>query len=153
MVRMIRKKRLLFVSSSFGRLKSPEMVPAIERYTGLFFRVILKAFREGHGNKLDIMIITDRWGIIRPSEQVPYYRQNWRRVPNERFSELRERNLTVLKKHFKKNHYNEIFICAGRKFSEQISGFENLTSATVIRAQGRMGPMAKQLKEWIKHGS
>ena len=94
-------KRLIIVSSSLRRLKEPTgPISALERFDGVYFRIIKKCKREGKLSDTDCIILSMRFGIIYQNENVPYYGpdQNGRigyylNMNKSQIRKLREKNL------------------------------------------------------------
>ncbi|MEM3426518.1 MAG: hypothetical protein QXJ62_05070 [Nitrososphaeria archaeon] len=59
------KRYMILLSASQRKSSDPEPLPAIERYQGVFFRVVKKYLREGKLKNIDIIIVSDRFGVHR----------------------------------------------------------------------------------------
>ena len=114
------EKKLILVSSSFGRSKYPDLLPAFDRYTGVFFRVIKKSIREGFLQNTDILIITEKYGILEPDEMIPYEPPEYKSVHIIDIDKTRQRNLKELLNYFKRREYSEIFVAAGKTYIQLI---------------------------------
>src|SRR5215470_13512910 len=56
---------LLIVTCSQRKRSDPGLLPAFERYDGIFFRILRKALREGHwSDTLDVVIISAKYGLL-----------------------------------------------------------------------------------------
>lgn len=150
-------RRLIIVSASLRRSKEPlDPIPAIDRFNGVYFRIIKKYKREGKLQDTDCIIVSKKFGIIYPTEKVPYYEPDHINkfghldMNGNQIRKLRRKNLAKLKEIFATTEYSEIFVNVGKEFMELIKGFEKLTSAKIIYASGRgLGPKAQHLKKWI----
>ena len=153
-------KRLIIVSASLRRLEEPSNpIPALDRFDGVYFRIIKKYKREGKLQDTDCVIVSKKFGIIDQNERVPYYKPDhidkfgYLNMNESQIKKLREENLARLKEIFAKSKYSEIFVNVGKHFMELIKGFEKLTSAKIIYASGRgLGPKAQHMKKWILYG-
>lgn len=153
-------RRLIIVSESLRRLKEPpEPIPALDRFDGVYFRIIKKYRREGKLQDTDCIIVSKKFGIICQNEKIPYYKPNhinkigYLNMKENQTKKLRGKNLAKLKEIFVKNRYSEIFVNVGKRFMKLIEGLEKLTSAKIIYASGPgLGPKAQHLKRWILQG-
>jgi len=137
-------KYLLILACSDEKKKDPELLPAIERYDGYFFKIIKKMMRRGEfPSSVDILILSAEYGLIEPSTPIRYYD---RRMNKKRALELRPKVMEKLKEIVK--NYDEIFVCLGKDYLECIKGIENF--ANVKYADGKIGEKGKLLKEWLK---
>jgi hypothetical protein len=56
---------LLIVTCSQRKRSDLELLPALERYDGIFFRILRKALREGHwSGTLEVLIISAKYGLL-----------------------------------------------------------------------------------------
>lgn len=153
-------RRLIIVSESLRRLKEPsEPIPALDRFDGIYFRIIKKYRRKGKLQDTDCIIVSKSFGIICQNEKISYYKPDhidtigYLNMNKNQIKKLRGKNLAKFKEIFDKNKYSEIFVNVGKRFMELIEGFEKLTSAKIIYASGPgLGPKAQHLKRWIIHG-
>ena len=145
-------RRLIILSASQRRSTDPQPLPAIERYQGVFFRVVKKYLRQGKLKNADIIIVSERYGVLQADEEVPYHTpfQGKLTLSKQMLEEINQKNLAKLKSIFSKTRYSEIIVVCGREFQELIKGFEELTDAKVVLCKGRgPGPKAQNLKQWI----
>lgn len=125
-------------------------MPTLERYQGVYFRVLKKYVRENRLKDTDIIVISERFGVLKPTQKVPYYPPFEGVLPQKEVERNRETNLNKLRKLLSNDKYSEIFVVCGRNFYSLIQGFEKFTNAKVIYAQGRgLGPKAQHLRNWI----
>lgn len=142
--------RLILLSASRRRSNNPKTIPAIERYQGVYFRVLKKYLREGRLRNTDILIVSEKFGVLRPEDKVPYHKPFEGKLGKEEVQKARQANLTKLAEIFSKKRYSEIFVVCGREFQKLIEGFQNLTNTKVVFCEGAgLGPKAQNLKEWI----
>lgn len=65
---------LLIVGCSQRKRSDPGLLPAIERYDGVNFRVLRKAKREGYWPaNLDVLILSTKYGLIKPETPIEDY--------------------------------------------------------------------------------
>lgn len=142
--------RLIILSASYRRAENPEPIPALERYRGVYFRVVKKYLREGLLKNTDILIVSDKFGILSSNDRVPYHKPFKGQLGKEEVSSTNEKNLTKLAEIFERNHYSEIFVVCGQEFRKLINGFENLTDTKITFCKGStLGSKAQDLRRWI----
>lgn len=143
---------MIVLSASQRRSTDPDPLPAIERYDGVYFRLVKKYLREKRLSDTDIIIVSERNGIARPDENVPYIKpfRGKLHLPKKQLEELKLSNLLKLESIFNQHHYKEIFVVCGKEYQKLIEGFGQLTDAEVVFCKGRgLGPKAQDLKRWI----
>lgn len=65
---------LLIVMCSKRKRSAPDLLPALERYDGIFFRILRKARREGHWpDNLDILILSAKYGLLELDTAIENY--------------------------------------------------------------------------------
>ena len=148
------KRKLIIVSASSRLKKEPaEPAPAIERYDGVYFRILRKYLREGKLSDADILVISEKCSLMPADNKIPYHEPHpgpWGSlsVKKETISKLKEKNLEKLKKIV--DQYCEIYVNVGRGYKKLIEGFENFITCKITYAAGRgLGPKALHMKEWI----
>lgn len=144
--------KAIIVAASQRRKKEPkDPIPAIDRFSGVYFRVLKKYLRNGKLSNTDILIVSQNFGILRSQDKVPYRKPTGKIDFDEKCVEkAKKANLKTLGQIFKEKNYTEIYVNLGKEFSKLIEGFETLTSAEVIHASGPgLGPKAKHMKSWI----
>ena len=143
-------KRLILLSASERRSDAHEGLTPLERFQGVYFRILKKYLNEGKLKNTDIIVVSDKFGILTSENQVPYH-ERFIQIPTpEEMEKLRKTNLQKLGQVFKVNKYSEIFVVCGKQFQQFISGFENLTEAKVTYCKGSgLGQKAQHLRQWI----
>ncbi|ODS40273.1 MAG: hypothetical protein A7315_09070 [Candidatus Altiarchaeales archaeon WOR_SM1_79] len=138
-------KRLLILSCSNTKKKSKDLLPAIERYDGINYRVIKKLQREGNfPDELDIGIISAKYGFLTPDIPIEYYDQ---KMTRKRALELQPEVSSELNEFLQNNGYSKIFVNLGKEYRLLLNGFDNAVSADY--AEGSIGQKASQMKKWI----
>ena len=151
-VRLLVNKKLLVLTTSI-RLneETKEPIPAIERYNGVYFRVLRKYLREGRLRNTDILIVSERYGLIWSDDKIPFYeiqgRMGFLNLDEKAIERLRQENLQKLEKIL--DRYSEIYVNVGKEYMRLIKGFEKLASGRIIYASGSFGAKAAHMKEWI----
>ena len=140
---------LLIVACSQRKRPDPDLLPAVDRYDGVNFRVIKKARREGRWNpSIDVLILSARHGLIRADKPIAYYDE---RMTRDRGLEHRESVLATLQLILSSNAYRAVFVNVGRDYLVALSGWEQfLTPGTTVKyAKGGIGSKMQAMKNWI----
>jgi hypothetical protein len=137
------------VACSQRKRSDPGLLPAIERYDGVNFRVLRKARREGYWpENLDVLILSAKYGLIDTATPIACYEQ---RMTSERAIALNARILEELRSLVGRRDYNEVYIDLGRDYLPAIRGCAEVFSGLrVIYAEGRIGERLKGLRDWLK---
>ena len=149
--------KLLIVSASSRVLKEPkEPIEALQRFDGIFMRVIRKYYSKR--KKLDVLILSPVYGLVWAEEKIPYKEPiggGWYRLPfsEDEVAKLREENLSTLRKILVASKYDEIHLNVGKYMFGLIKGFEQFVKkkTKITYATGRgLGPKIKFLKDWLE---
>jgi len=146
-------RKLIIITTSYRLNKeNTEPIPAIERFDGVYFRLLRKHIREGRLRNVDILIVSEKFGLIWAKDKVPYYEVHGKMgslsLDKKTTEKIRKENLQKLKKIV--NRYSEIYVNVGREYLKLIEGFEKFTTSKVTYASGKgLGPKASHMKEWI----
>ena len=140
---------LLIVACSQRKRPDPGLLPAIERYDGVTFRVLRKAKREGYWpENLDVLILSAKYGLIDAAMPTVCYEQ---RMTPERAIALNAQVLEKLQSRVGQRDYVEVYVDLGRDYLPAIEGCAELFSGLrVSYAEGRIGERLKGLKSWLK---
>lgn len=150
-------KNLIIISGSTRIIKDiPRPIPAIQRFDGVFIRLIRKYLKKARD--IDILILSPVYGLISGEEKIEYKEpigENWRKLKfdSNAISRMRESNLRMLRKWLSKRNYAEIYINVGKNMLKLIEGFEQIVPQTtkVTYAQGSgIGPKMTHMKSWIE---
>ncbi len=138
--------RLLLMACSARKRADPqEPMAALERYDGVFFRVLRKWMRKRTAAPPDVLIISARFGLITGATPIPDYDQ---RINGLRAVELAPRVQSELRGRFRRNGYRRIFVNVGRDYLPTLAGVTELRSASW--ASGGIGQRARQMKQWLE---
>ena len=143
------KRKLLLIACSNRKVRTKGLLPALERYDGVTYRVIRKAMREGYfPPNVDIKILSAKFGLIGAETEIPYYDQ---RMDRARARELRSPVSRDLGQLIQSNKYSEIFVNMGKVYLLAPDSFAKIASGRVIAkyAAGGIGKKARVLKEWL----
>ncbi len=143
------KRKLLIVACSNRKKKDKSLLPAIERYDGVNYRVIKKLRREGRFPKnVDVMILSAQYGLIDAMMPIPYYDL---RMDRARASELRDQVTARLDTALRARRYDEIFVNMGKVYLGALDSEETLSNSNrlVKYAEGGIGQKMRAMKEWL----
>jgi len=148
----MKKKKLIILTSSYRMDDRKELLPAIERYDGVYFRLLRKYMREGRLSNVDILILTERYGLISARKKIPFYIVRGKigelSLNEEEIRRIRLDNLKKLKKISQK--YSEIYINVGKQYLKLIEGIESISKCKITYATGNgLGAKATHMKNWI----
>jgi hypothetical protein len=145
-------KRLLVLGPSFRRNRSDGVLPAIERFDGLFFRVARKYLDKA--KDVDVLVMKDDLTLIDGKTPLPYTPPKGEKWGRQSFSKefvakARERNIVVLNKKLKNGKYSEVFISMGKKYAEALPDFSQYNLRVIFPTYGGPGPKAQALRGWL----
>jgi len=143
--------KLLILGPSYRRSTSQELLPAIERYDGLFYRIVRRNMDKVKEKGIDIIIVTEDLELATPEIKLPYkppMGNMWRTLPPvsrdpEKIEKLRSQILEIVKK-----RYDEIFIALNKHYQTLLPDLTPYTKQTVLDLRG-LGSKARTLKEWL----
>lgn len=149
---MARKKRLLLLGPSFRRNRSGSILPAFERYDGLFFRVAKKYITDV--NDVDVAVMTDDLVLVDGSTPLPYDEpegKQWggKTILKSVLEEARAKNESYLERKLRNKKYSEIFISMGKDYAAALPNLSKYDIKVVFPASGGPGPKAQALKQWL----
>lgn len=142
-----KSRKLLLIACSNRKNRSKGMLPAIERYDGVNYRVIHKLQREGKfpGN-VDVKILSAKFGLIDAQTPIPYYDQ---RMDKKRADELRGQVMRELSE-IANGPYEEIFINMGKVYLGAMDGYTTLLPKVRVKiAEGGIGQKMAAMRNWL----
>jgi len=147
-----KKRRLLVLGPSFRRRKGEELLPAFERYDGLFFRIARKYL--GDVKDVDVVVMMNDLTLADGETPLPYKEpegNQWghQTMPAETLEAAKRRNKIFLEKKLRKGKYSEIFLSMGKKYAEALPDASQHGVRVIFPATGGPGPKAQALKNWI----
>ena len=139
---------MLIIACSQRKCLAPGLLPALERYDGVSYRLLRKARREDNlPQGLDVLILSAKYGLIEASTPIAHYEQ---RMTRHRAIELHSQTLQVLQSYANQNIFQDVYVDLGQDYALAIRGIEQLFSkASVTYATGRIGERLSQLKTWL----
>lgn len=146
--------KLLILAPSYRRRTESELMPAIDRYDGVFYRVARKHLS---GKDIHVLIMDDKLQLIDASEKILYsppIGNMWKQFKISNYKanfiqQTKEKNEKKLQILCQNENIKEIFIAAGANHRKVLPDFKNFSSE-VIFPRGGIGPTARALKEWIQ---
>ena len=145
--------KLLIIGPSYRRIEKEGLIPAIERYNGVFYRVT----RKNNKNKdLLIFVLTEDLELIDAASKIPYRSpkgEDWKKTKNpdhtsKYIEKMKGKNTLTLKKILDQGTIDEIFIAAGAIFRRALPTLDYF-KGKIILPRGGIGPTAKLLKDWL----
>jgi len=139
---------LLIVSCSRRKRSDLGLLPAIERYDGVSFRLLRKARREGYWpENLDVLILSAKYGLIDISTPIAHYEQ---RMTRNRANDLKSQVFQVLQTLTQEFSYSAVYVELGKDYQDVMEGLTQLFSASsVVYAKGRIGQRLAHLRQWL----
>lgn len=136
------KKYLLLLPCS-KKKKRVSIARAIELYDGPFYQIIRKNYQE----KIDIFIISAKYGLINSNDFISFYDQI---MTTERAKELSGNVKMELEKNLRIKDYDKIFINLGKTYMIALEESKNLLdNYNVSWGYGQIGERLHQLKTWL----
>jgi hypothetical protein len=146
---MLTPQYLLILACSQRKRSNSGLIPAIERYDGVNFRVIRKARREGYWpTNLEVLILSARFGLLKPNVAIADYDL---RMTKYLATAMRSTVEFQLIEGIKAKSYTEIFVNLGRDYLLALGSWETALPpwTTVIYARGGIGQKASQMRNWL----
>jgi len=139
---------LLLACSARKRDEPSTPIPAIERYDGVFFRVLRKWLRGTIKPNLDVLIVSAQFGLIDCTTPIPDYD---RRMTPGRALELASNVKADFRSFTAQRRYRRIFVNLGEDYRPAVGGVKDLDNA--VWAEGAIGKRARQMKRWLEESS
>lgn len=140
---------LLIVACSQRKRPDPGLLPAIERYDGVNFRVLRKARREGYWpENLDVLILSAKYGLVGPDMLIECYEFP---MTLERALALQPATAAGLDACLAQTDYCEVFVNMGQTYLVALAQSRELHRQTekVRYATGAIGKKMSQMKGWL----
>jgi len=149
------KRRLLVLGPSFRRRRGEGLLPALEHFDGLFFRVARKHLGGVRG--VDVVVMVDDLTLVDGDTPLAYREPVGSEWGKQRFSEeALEKARIVNEKFFEKKlrngRYSEVYLAMGRQYAEALPDLAKFGVKVVFPTSGGPGPKAQALKQWILKG-
>ncbi len=139
-------RHLLLISCSATKRHDPGLLPAIQRYQGVVYRVV----RRNRPDHLSVWIISAEFGLIDETCPIPDYD---RLMTPERSRELEQAVSQELDRRLRTEHYTSIFVNLGTHYARTLNAsviFPHLRAAGFVEeAHGGIGSRLRQTKQWL----
>jgi len=145
-------KKLLILGPSFRRNRSSGVLAAIQRYDGLFYRVVRKYLKDFKDE--DVLVMVDDLTLIESAAPLPYCEaegEDWSKqtFSKEVLTKAGAKNFNFLDEKLRDSEYSEVFISMGKKYAAALPDLTRYNVKTIFPSTGGLGPKAKALKEWL----
>jgi hypothetical protein len=140
---------LLILACSQRKRPDPGLLPAIERYDGVNFRVLKKARREGYWpSGLRVLILSAKYGLLEADEPIENYNL---RMTRDIAGRLRDSIGIRLDEVLCETNWQNIFVNLGGDYLPAIASASELTrfGDTVVYASGGIGTRMAHLRQWL----
>ena len=133
-------RKLLILGPSYQRNPNPEPIPAIERYNGIFYKIVRKHMDKVKEKNIDIIIITENLDIVTSETKLPYkppIGETWKTLPPitknpERIEKLRKQILEIVEN----KKYDEIFITLNKYYQALLPNLTPYTKKIIAISKG-----------------
>lgn len=144
----------MIVSASSLVKTTAQAIPAIERYDGVFMRVLRKCVREGLVDPEDILVVSPVLGMIRGLDKLPYRKAegSWHdpRINRDHVDRMNRDALLLVKNLVESRRYPEVYVNIGKKLQPIIAGIGDVVHSRIVYAEGSgLGPKAAHMRDWI----
>jgi uncharacterized protein DUF6884 len=142
-------RHLLILACSQRKREDAGLLPAIERYDGVNFRLLHKAKREGYWPAgLRVLILSAKYGLLEADEPIENYDLRMTRDHAMGFQESVSHHLNEV---LGEADWHGIFVNLGRDYLPAIAAASELSrfGDSVFYAQGGIGERMAQLKKWL----
>ncbi len=135
--------RLLVVSCSKNKKRLND-VPAIELYDGPFFKVL----RKFDFSRIDILILSAKYGLIDQHEIISFYDEKMNKV---RAYQLRDKVSTTLHHVLSTRNYREVFFELGKDYLNAINiNPSDYPRTNIIFDNGTIGVRLHHFKSYLE---
>lgn len=139
------QKLLIISCSAAKRGGPPAKMPAIERYDGVFFKVLRKAWREpDQRDSVVLLIISAKYGLITPETRIANYDT---KINSRQAAKLGPKIRQGIKLAVRRNKPSKILVNLGKSYESIIRELPELQDA--VWAEGPIGKRAATLKSWL----
>lgn len=140
---------LLILACSRRKRPDPGLLPAIDRYDGINYKIVRKAMREDRWPRgLDLLILSAKHGLLAPGDPIEDY--DLLMTP-ERARMLSPAVVRALAERVDAAAYGELFLNLGRNYRLALEGWETFLPPRVIVswAEGGIGQKAASMLRWL----
>jgi len=146
---------LLIMSCSAKKRLDPGLLPALERYDGVAYRVLKKAFGEVAGlqERLTVLIVSAEFGLIPATRPIPWYDRS---MNAERARAMRTDVARTARAMIGDRQFGRVLITGGKHYrAALVDGIPLLAqrAGTCTCTSGGIGVQLGQLHAWLREGS
>ncbi|MEG3905388.1 hypothetical protein QUB19_10500 [Microcoleus sp. B4-C5] len=141
-------RHLLILACSQRKRSDADSLPAIERYDGPTFRLLRRFLRKQPSARLEIYILSAKFGLIPSDYQIPNYDQ---RMTKMRSRQLQAEVIAKFEDILSAKSYQKLCICLGRDYLLALDKYDMLIkSGLAVRiATGSLGKKLATLHDWL----
>jgi len=139
------RRYLLILSCSKRKRPDPGLLPAIECYDGVNFRILRKFMHGKLLSHLDVLIISAKYGLLEASALIENYDE---KLTRRRALELANEVSQKLDQHLSRG-YLEVYINLGKLYWMTLSKSLLLPKVTVVFAYGGIGQKMSHMRTWL----
>ena len=138
----------MVLACSSRKSSSSGLLPAIERYDGVVFRVVKRLMRlSQYPDDVDLLIVSAKYGLIKHDQRIQNY--DLRMTPELAMKQA-EQNRVMLHEAVKLGRYSDVFVSAGKVYLLAVEPFSAWQGATVVTVnRGKIGVQLRSLKQWL----
>lgn len=150
---MSKRKLVIISASSRVKRKPVDPIPALQRYDGLYFRIIRKYIKEKQLKNIDVLIVSENMGLLNGYDFIPYVEPRSGYLgeiglDKKKLKMQRDANIEKIKNTL--GNYEEIYVNVGQSYLRLIKGFDKYVKCKVTYSSGRgLGCKARHMKEWF----
>jgi hypothetical protein len=143
---------MLIIGPSFRRNASRNLLPALERYDGISYRIARKHLRDVED--VSVVVMIDDLTLVNSDEPILYSEPeggSWRHktISKDAVEKAKAINEGFLHKKLKNGKYREVFISMGKEYAKALPTLNQYGVKVVFPTHGGPGPKAQALKKWI----
>lgn len=136
-------------SKSKGQPENP--VPALELYSGYYFKIIKKAKRENDfDSTIDLCILSAKHGLLDPDVKLTPYDK---KMNANRAQELHDDVKQDLKRRIRTGDYEEVIVNMGWHYRTTIQGLDDEVEVPIRFIDGKLGERGRKLKQEIRQNT
>jgi len=137
-------KQLLVLACSARKHGNLEVMPAIERYDGVAFRMLKKTPYDT--DNVDIMILSAKYGLLYPSQYIPDYNLKMR---SDIVPKLKPQVHQVMAEALQRMRYDIVVLSMSQLYTTVFDQFVWPSTTTVYFVPGGIGVKLGFTKRWL----
>ena len=146
------RRRLLILGPSFKRKRDAGLLPALERYDGIFFRIARRYL--SNVKDVDVLVMADDLTLVDGNTPLAYHAPKGNMWSKQEFSveiieKAKAKNEVFLYNKLKNRTYSEVFLAMGKQYANALPNLEQINVKVIFPTHGGLGPKAQALKRWL----